>query len=107
MGLTDWIGSFDRASTHDLSNNLEQAYEAALLIQSLELEYYNDRPVRPELELSIPKSAKALMLRRFRAALQVAQENDGRPNPPQTQDSPPHPPLPLPLPPRPVQGRWR
>ncbi|QNG30200.1 proton extrusion protein PcxA [Synechococcus sp. LTW-R] len=75
MGLTDWIGSFDRASTHDLSNNLEQAYEAALLIQSLELEYYNDRPVRPELELSIPKSAKALMLRRFRAALQVAQEN--------------------------------
>ena len=69
MGLTDWIGSFDRASTHDLSNNLEQAYEAALLIQSLELEYYNDRPVRPELELSIPKSAKALMLRRFRAAL--------------------------------------
>jgi len=48
MGLTDWIGSFDRASTHDLSNNLEQAYEAALLIQSLELEYYNDRPVRPE-----------------------------------------------------------
>ena len=75
MGLTDWIGSFDRASTHDLSNNLEQAYEAALLIQSLELEYYNDRPVRPDLDLSIPKSAKALMLRRFRAALQVAQEN--------------------------------
>ena len=75
MWLTDWIGSFDRASTHDLSNNLERAYEAALLIQSLELEYYNDRPVRPEIELSIPQSAKALMLRRFRAALQVAQDN--------------------------------
>jgi hypothetical protein len=75
MGLTDWIGSFDRASASDLSNNLERAYEAALLIQSLELEYYNDRPVRPELDLSIPKSAKAQMLRRFRAALQVAQDN--------------------------------
>ena len=75
MGLTDWIGSFDRASTHDLSNNLEKAYEAALLIQSLELEYYNDRPVRPEIELTIPKAAKSLMLRRFRAALQVAQDN--------------------------------
>jgi hypothetical protein len=75
MGLTDWIGSFDRASASDLSNNLERAYEAALLIQSLELEYYNDRPVRPELELSIPKAAKAQILRRFRAALQIAQDN--------------------------------
>ncbi|MEN9861397.1 MAG: proton extrusion protein PcxA, partial [Cyanobacteriota bacterium] len=35
MGLTDWIGSFDRASASDLSHNLERAYEAALLIQSL------------------------------------------------------------------------
>jgi hypothetical protein len=49
MGLTDWMGAFDRATTSDLSLNLERAYEAALLIQSLELEYYNDRPVRPEL----------------------------------------------------------
>jgi hypothetical protein len=74
MGLTDWMGAFDRASTSDLSLNLERAYEAALLIQSLELEYYNDRPVRPELQLSIPKQAQAQMLRRFRAALQVCQE---------------------------------
>jgi hypothetical protein len=74
MGLTDWMGAFDRASNSDLSLNLERAYEAALLIQSLELEYYSDRPVRPELQLSIPKQAQAQMLRRFRAALQVCQE---------------------------------
>ena len=71
MGLTDWMGSFDRARASDLSLELEQAYEAALLIQSLELEYYNDRPVRPELELSIPRQTQAQMLRRFRAALQL------------------------------------
>jgi hypothetical protein len=34
MGLTDWMGTFDRASTSDVSLNLEKAYEAALLIQS-------------------------------------------------------------------------
>jgi len=71
MGLTDWMGSFERARTSDVALELERAYESALLIQSLELEYYNDRPVRPELELSIPRSAQAQMLRRFRAALQV------------------------------------
>ena len=74
MGLTDWMGAFDRASNTDLSLNLERAYESALLIQSLELEYYNDRPVRPDLQLSIPKQAQAQMLRRFRAALQVCQD---------------------------------
>ena len=73
MGLTDWMGAFDRASASDLSVNLERAYEAALLIQSLELEYYNDRPVRPELQLSIPRQAQAQMLRRFRAALELCQ----------------------------------
>jgi CemA family len=71
MGLTDWMGSFDRARASDVSLELERAYESALLIQSLELEYYNDRPVRPELELSIPRQTQAQMLRRFRAALQV------------------------------------
>ena len=71
MGLTDWMGSFDRARVSDMSLELEQAYEAALLIQGLELEYYNDRPVRPELELSIPRQTQAQMLRRFRAALQL------------------------------------
>ena len=74
MGLTDWMGAFDRASTSDLSLNLEKAYESALLIQSLELEYYNDRPVRPELQLSIPRQAQAQMLRRFRAALELCQD---------------------------------
>ena len=71
MGLTDWMGSLDRARSNDVSLDLERAYEAALLIQSLELEYYNDRPVRPELELSIPRQSQAQMLRRFRAALQL------------------------------------
>ncbi len=74
MGLTDWMGTFGKAQAQDLSNDLERAYEAALLIQSLELEYYNDRPVRPELELSIPRSTKAQMLRRFRAALVVCRQ---------------------------------
>lgn len=71
MGLTDWMGSFEKARTSEISLELERAYESALLIQSLELEYYNDRPVRPELELSIPRQAQAQMIRRFRAALQV------------------------------------
>jgi hypothetical protein len=71
MGLTDWMGNFDRARASDVSLELERAYESALLIQSLELEYYNDRPVRPELELSIPRQTQAQMLRRFRAALQL------------------------------------
>jgi hypothetical protein len=71
MGLTDWMGSFERARTSDVALDLERGYESALLIQGLELEYYNDRPVRPELQLSIPRSAQAQMLRRFRAALQI------------------------------------
>jgi len=74
MGLTDWMGTFDRAGAMDVSGDLERAYEAALLIQSLELEYYNDRPVRPELELSIPRQTQAQMLRRFRAALQICRD---------------------------------
>ncbi|MFM7394278.1 MAG: proton extrusion protein PcxA, partial [Cyanobium sp.] len=50
MGLNDWMGAFGRARTLDLSHDLERGYESALLIQSIELEHYNDRPVRPELE---------------------------------------------------------
>jgi hypothetical protein len=50
MGLTDWLGTFGRAQSLDLSSDLERGYEAGLLIQSLELEHYNDRPVRPERE---------------------------------------------------------
>jgi hypothetical protein len=75
MGLTDWMGTFGRAQSLDLSNQLERGYEAALLIQSLEMEYYNDRPVRPELELRIPKGTQAQVLRRFRAALQVCRQS--------------------------------
>ena len=74
MGLTDWMGAFDRASTSDLSLNLERAYEAALQIQGIELEFYSDRPVRPELQLSVPKQVQAQILRRFRAALQICQD---------------------------------
>jgi hypothetical protein len=71
MGLSDWLGTFGRAQSLDLSRDLERGYEAALLIQSIELEHYNDRPVRPELELRLPKGTQAQVLRRFRAALQV------------------------------------
>jgi hypothetical protein len=74
MGLTDWIGAFGRARSLDISSDLERAYEAALLIQTIELEHYNDRPVRPELELSVPRPVQAQILRRFRAALQVCQQ---------------------------------
>jgi hypothetical protein len=75
MGLTDWMGTFGRAQSLDLSHQLERGYESALLIQSLEMEYYNDRPVRPELELRIPKATQAQVLRRFRAALQVCRQS--------------------------------
>jgi hypothetical protein len=75
MGLTDWLGTFGRAQSLDLSSDLERGYEAGLLIQSLELEHYNDRPVRPELELRLPKGMQAQVLRRFRAALQVCRQS--------------------------------
>ena len=35
MGVTDWMGAFDRASANDLGVNLERAYEAALLIERI------------------------------------------------------------------------
>jgi hypothetical protein len=71
MTLRDWIGTFGQARSRDLTSDLERAYEAALLIQGLELEYYNDRPVRPEVNLSLPRSVQTQMLRRFRTALQI------------------------------------
>jgi hypothetical protein len=74
MGLTDWIGAFGKANSRDLSSDLERGYEAALQIQSIELEHYNDRPVRPELELPVSKALQAQLLRRFRAASQVCQQ---------------------------------
>ena len=74
MALTDWMGTFGRAQALDVSHDLERGYESALLIQSIELEHYNDRPVRPELELSIPRAAQARLLRRFRAGLSVCRQ---------------------------------
>ncbi|MEB3183131.1 MAG: proton extrusion protein PcxA [Cyanobacteriota bacterium] len=74
MGLSNWIGTFGKAQTLDLSNDLERGYDAALQIQSIELEHYNDRPVRPELELRIPKPLQAQVLRRFRAASQLCEQ---------------------------------
>ncbi|MEB3168936.1 MAG: proton extrusion protein PcxA [Synechococcaceae cyanobacterium] len=75
MGISNWISAFGRSRSLDLSNDLERGYESALLIQSLEMEYYNDRPVRPELELRIPKAMQAQVLRRFRTALQICRES--------------------------------
>ena len=74
MALNDWIGAFGRAEAVDLTNQLERGYEAALLIQSIELEHYNDRPVRPELDLRLPAATQATILRRFRAALLVCRD---------------------------------
>lgn len=74
MALTNWLGAFGRAQSLDVSNDIERGYESALVVQSIELEHYNDRPVRPELELSIPRSAQARLLRRFRTALNVCRQ---------------------------------
>ena len=74
MALSNWLGAFGRAQSLDVSNDIERGYEAALVIQSIELEHYNDRPVRPELELSIPRSAQARLLRRFRTALNLCRQ---------------------------------
>ena len=74
MAFNNWIGTFGRAQDVDVSNQLERGYEAALLIQSIELEHYKDRPVRPELDLRLPKSTQAQLMRRFKAALQVCRD---------------------------------
>ena len=75
MAPRNWIGLFSSSQEQDLSNDLERGYEAALLIQSLELEYYGDRRVRPELELSVPRSVQATILRKFRSALEVCRSS--------------------------------
>lgn len=75
MGFRDWMGRLGNGQSLDLSSDLERGYESALLIQSIELEYYQDRPVRPEIELRIPKGMQAQVLRRFRTALQVCQQS--------------------------------
>ena len=45
MSRRNWINLFSSSQAIELSSDLERGYEAALLIQSLELEYYGDRPV--------------------------------------------------------------
>ena len=75
MATRNWIGLFSRGEGDNLTNALERGYEAALLIQSLELEFYADRKVRPELELSVPRSVQATVLRRFHTALQICRSS--------------------------------
>lgn len=71
MAPRNWIGLFSSSQDAALANDLERGHEAALLIQSLELEYYGDRRVRPDLELSVPRSVQASILRKFRTALEI------------------------------------
>ncbi|EAR18848.1 proton extrusion protein PcxA [Synechococcus sp. W2B2] len=71
MAGRNWLDTFGRAKSFDVNADLDRGYEAALLIQSLELEYYGDRPIRPDLELSVPRSVQATVLRKFRAAINV------------------------------------
>ena len=73
MASRNWIGLFSQGEGDKLTNELERGYEAALLIQGIELEFYSDRKVRPELELSVPRSVQAMVLRRFHTALQICQ----------------------------------
>ena len=75
MSNRNWIGLFSKSQDSNLTNELERGYEAALLIQSLELEFYGDRKVRPELELSVPRTVQATILRRFRVALQICRSS--------------------------------
>ena len=75
MATRNWIGLFSRGEGDNLTDELERGYEAALLIQGLELEFYADRKVRPELELSVPRSVQATVLRRFHTALQICRSS--------------------------------
>ena len=40
MSRRNWINLFSNSQSIELTSDLERGYEAALLIQSLELEYY-------------------------------------------------------------------
>jgi len=74
MGLNDWLGTFGKAEALGLSSDLEHAYESALMIQGLELEYYHDRPVRVDVDLGLPKPTQAQIFRRFRVAISVCRQ---------------------------------
>ena len=66
------VDTFGKAKALNANADLDRGYEAALLIQSLEPEYYGDCPIRPDLRLSVPSSVQATVLRKFRAAINVA-----------------------------------
>ena len=75
MAGRNWLDTFGKAKAMNANADLDRGYEAALLIQSLELEYYGDRPIRPDLELSVPSSVQATVLRKFRAAINVCRSS--------------------------------
>ena len=75
MALTNWLGSFRRAQALDLSHDLERGYEAALLIQSIELEHYNDRPVRPEIVAAPARRRPGPAAAPLSAALEVCRQS--------------------------------
>ena len=71
----NWINLFSTSPSIELSSDLERGYESALLIQSLELEYYGDRQIRPDLRLSVPRAVQATILRRFKTALAICRNS--------------------------------
>ena len=75
MAGRNWLDTFGRTKSSNVNAELDRGYEAALLIQSLELEYYGDRPIRPDLELSVPATVQATILRKFRAAINVCRSS--------------------------------
>ncbi len=75
MVFKNWLGPFSRAEGLEITEALERGYEAALLIQSIELEHYNDRPVRPEVDLGLPRGVQAQLLRRFRTAFEICNQS--------------------------------
>lgn len=75
MAGRNWLGTFGGTKSFNANSELDRGYEAALLIQSLELEYYGDRPIRPDLELSVPATVQATILRKFRAAINVCRSS--------------------------------
>lgn len=80
MGLNLWFGgsgadqSSRRPSGVRLSESLEKAYEAALMIQGLELEFFQDRPVRTDIDLGLPRATQAQIHRRFRSGLAICRD---------------------------------
>ena len=75
MSRRNWINLFSTSPSIELSSDLERGYESALLIQSLELEYYGDRQIRPDLRLSVPRAVQATILRRFKTALAICRNS--------------------------------